>query len=50
MNPGLGMCHYLVWTLAKQKKTDQNFPLSTAIAGLKQSSDAEQSTFEDLIW
>lgn len=49
MNLGLDMCHYLVWTLAKQKKRNKNLPLSTAVAGLKQSNDAEQSMFEDFI-
>lgn len=50
MNLGLGTCHYLVWTLlAEQKKTNKSLPLSPAVAGLTQSSDAEQSAFEALI-
>lgn len=50
MNPGLeSMCHYLVWTLAKKQKTNKKLSLSTATAGLKQSSDAELPVFKDLI-
>lgn len=52
MNPGLeSMCHYPVWTLAKKTKdkTNKKLSLSTATAGLKQSSDAELPVFKDLI-